>query len=205
MMPGMTKDLTGSIGYLLPNTEAKLVDEEGEEVTTESEPGELWLRGPQMLLEYWRNREATKESKTEDGWFKTGDVAVRKDQKWWIVDRKKELIKVNGLQVAPAELEAVLLEHEDVADAAAVGITLYDEELPRAYVVLQGRAKGKTTEEDIKAFVASKLAKHKRLAGGVKFIDEVPKLASGKIIRKLMKEWAKRDAQEVEGTVKARL
>ncbi|KIW82328.1 hypothetical protein Z517_05355 [Fonsecaea pedrosoi CBS 271.37] len=205
MMPGMTKDLTGSIGYLLPNTEAKLMDEEGNEVTAEGEPGELWLRGPQMLLGYWRNEQATKESKTEDGWFKTGDVAVCKDQKWWIVDRKKELIKVNGLQVAPAELEAVLLEHEDVADAAAVGITVHGEELPRAYVVLQERAKGKTTEEDIKAFVASKVARHKRLAGGVKFIDEVPKLASGKIVRKLMKEWAKRDAQEVEGTVKARL
>ncbi len=205
MMPGMIKDLTGSIGYLLPNTEAKLIDEDGREVTTESDPGELWLRGPQMLLEYWRNTEATKESKTDDGWFKTGDVAVRKDDKWWIVDRKKELIKVNGLQVAPAELEAILLEHEEVADAAVVGITAHGEELPRAYVVLQERSKGKTTEEDIKAFVASKVAKHKRLAGGVKFVDEVPKLASGKIVRKLMKEWAKRDAKEVEGTVRARL
>ncbi|OAP57448.1 hypothetical protein AYL99_08186 [Fonsecaea erecta] len=205
MMPGMTKDLTGSIGYLLPNTEAKLIDDDGNEVTVEGEPGELWLRGPQMLLGYWRNEQATKESKTEDGWFKTGDVAVCKGSKWWIVDRKKELIKVNGLQVAPAELEAVLLEHDDVADAAAVGITVHGEELPRAYVVLQERAKGKTTEEDIKAFVASKVARHKRLAGGVKFIDEVPKLASGKIVRKLMKEWAKRDAAEVERTVKARL
>ncbi len=107
--------------------------------------------------------------------------------------------------MAPAELEAVHLENPDVADAAAVGIILHDEELPRAYVVLQERAKGKTTEEDINKFVASRVAKHKRLEGGVKFIDEVPKLASGKIVRKLMKEWAKRDAQEVERTVKARL
>lgn len=205
IMPGRAKDDTGSIGYLLPNTEAKLIDDDGKEVTTEGKPGELWVRGPQMLLGYWRNEQATKESKTDDGWFKTGDVAVCRDGKWWIVDRKKELIKVNGLQVAPAELEAVLLEHEDVADAAAVGIVLHGEELPRAYVVLQDHAKGKTTEEDIKNFVASKVAKHKRLEGGVKFIDEVPKLASGKIVRKLMKEWAKRDAQEVERTVKARL
>ncbi|KAJ9604490.1 hypothetical protein H2200_011326 [Cladophialophora chaetospira] len=205
MMPGMVKDLTGSIGYLLPNTEAKLIDDDGKEVTSEGDPGELWLRGPQMLLEYWRNKEATKDSKTDDEWFKTGDVAVLKGGKWWIVDRKKELIKVNGLQVAPAELEAVLLEHEGVADAAAVGITLHGEELPRAYVVLQEQARGKTTEEDIKAFVAGKVARHKRLVGGVKFIDEVPKLASGKIVRKLMKEWAKRDAKEVEGTVRARL
>lgn len=206
MMPGTTQDSTGSIGYLIPNTEAMLVDDDGKEVTKEGEPGELWLRGPQMLLGYWRNDKATKESKTDDGWFKTGDVAVcREGKKWWIVDRKKELIKVNGLQVAPAELEAVLLEHPDVADAAAVGITIHDEELPRAYVVLQDHAKGKVTEDDIKKFVAGKVAKHKRLEGGVKFIDEVPKLASGKIVRKLMKEWAKRDANEVEGHVKARL
>ena len=107
--------------------------------------------------------------------------------------------------MAPAELEAVLLEHDDVADAAAVGITAHDEEIPRAYVVLQENAKGKTTEQDIQAFVASKVAKHKRLMGGVKFVDEVPKLPSGKIVRKLMKEWAKRDVKEVEGNVKARL
>ena len=95
-MPGVTQDSTGSIGYLLPNTEAKLMDEDEKEVTKEGEPGELWVRGPQMLLGYWRNEKATKESKTEDGWFKTGDVAICKNGKWWIVDRKKELIKVNG-------------------------------------------------------------------------------------------------------------
>ncbi|EXJ84529.1 hypothetical protein A1O3_05198 [Capronia epimyces CBS 606.96] len=205
MVPGMMEDRTGSIGYLLANTEAKLINDDGKEVTSQGEPGELWVRGPQMLLGYWRNEQATKESKTEDGWFNTGDVAICREDKWWIVDRKKELIKVNGLQVAPAELEAVLLEHEHVADAAVVGIVLHDEELPRAYVVLQERAKGKTTEEDIKNFVAGKVAKHKRLEGGVKFIDEVPKLASGKVVRKLMKEWAKRDAKEVERTVKPRL
>ena len=76
-------------------------------------------------------KETTKESKTEDDWFKTGDVAVCKNRNWWIVERKKELIKVNGLQVVPAELEAVLLEHEDVADATTVGITVHGEELPR--------------------------------------------------------------------------
>jgi acyl-coenzyme A synthetase/AMP-(fatty) acid ligase len=204
MIPGTMVDETGSIGYLLPNTQAMLVDEDGKEVIGEG-PGELWVRGPQMLLGYWQNEQATKESTTEEGWFKTGDVAVCKEGKFWIVDRKKELIKVNGLQVAPAELEAVLLEHPDVADAAVVGITVHGEELPRAYIVLQSRSKGKTTETDIQTFVASKVSRHKRLQGGVKFIDEVPKLASGKIVRKLMREWAKRDAKEVEGTIKARL
>jgi len=94
MTPGMTKDLTGSIGYLLPNTDARLLDEDGKEVTGDGEPGELYLRGPQIMLEYWKNETATHESKTGD-WLKTGDVAVTRGGKWWIVDRKKELIKVN--------------------------------------------------------------------------------------------------------------
>ncbi|KEF60905.1 uncharacterized protein A1O9_02469 [Exophiala aquamarina CBS 119918] len=203
--PGLTKDLTGSIGYLLPNTEARLVNDKGEDLTTDAEPGELWLRGPQIMRGYWRNEQATQDSLTADGWFKTGDVAVTRQGKWWIVDRKKELIKVNGLQVAPAELEAVLLEHKDVADAAVVGINLHNEEFPRAYVVLQEHAKGKTTVLDVQDFVAQRVAKHKRLTGGIKFIDEVPKLASGKIVRKLIKEWARNDVKEVERIVKARL
>ena len=203
MSPGMINDDSGSIGYLFPNTEAKLIDEEEKEVAGDGAVGELYLRGPQIMKEYWRNEEATKDSKDAEGWFKTGDVALCKSDKFWIVDRKKELIKVNGLQVAPAELEAVLLEHPEVADAAAVGITVRDEEYPRAYVVLQQGAKA--TEKDVQDFVASKVAKHKRLVGGVSFIDEVPKLASGKIVRKQMKEWAKRDTKEVEGKMSARL
>ncbi|KAK5061267.1 hypothetical protein LTR84_007809 [Exophiala bonariae] len=203
--PGFTKDFTGSIGSLLPNTEARLVNENNEDLIVDGEPGELWLRGPQIMLGYWKNEEATRESLTIDGWFKTGDVAVVKQGKWWIVDRKKELIKVNGLQVAPAELEAVLLEHQDIADAAVVGITLHGEELPRAYVVLQKSATERTTAANIQNFVATRVAKHKRLAGGIEFVDEVPKLASGKIVRKLIKEWAKRDAKELEMVVKARL
>lgn len=205
MTPGLTKDLTGSIGYLLPNTEARLVNDNNEDLTDDGQPGELWLRGPQIMRGYWKNEQATQESLTPDGWFKTGDVAVTKQGKWWIVDRKKELIKVNGLQVAPAELEAVLLEHQDIADAAVVGITLHSEELPRAYVVLQQNAIGRATVLDIQNFVAERVAKHKRLAGGIEFVNEVPKLASGKIVRKLIKEWAKRDAKELEMVVKARL
>jgi 4-coumarate--CoA ligase len=202
-IPGREKDETGSIGYLMPNTEAMLIDEDGNEVTKEGEPGELWVRGPQVLLSYWRNEQATEESKTDDGWFKTGDVAVCKNDKFWIVDRKKELIKVNGLQVAPAELEALLLGHEHIADAAVVGINLHNDEWPRAYIVLQ--EKGKMTEKDVQKWFEGQVAKHKRLVGGVMFVDEVPKLASGKIMRKVMKEWAKRDAKEMEGKVKARL
>lgn len=121
---GSEADETGSIGHLLPNSECKLIDDEGNEVKP-GEPGELYLRGPQTCLGYWRNEVATKETLLPGGWLRTGDVAVCNEEgKFWIVDRKKELIKVNALQVAPAELEAVLLENEHVADAAVVGITL---------------------------------------------------------------------------------
>jgi acyl-coenzyme A synthetase/AMP-(fatty) acid ligase len=116
----------------------------------------------------------------------------------------QELIKVNALQVAPAELEAVLLEHEHVADAAVVGITLHSEEWPRAYVVLQDAAKGKINPGGIQEWIKSRVAKHKWLVGGVTFVDEVPKLASGKIQRKVMREWAKADAQILEKQIKSR-
>ncbi|KAG7151195.1 putative acyl-coenzyme A synthetase like protein [Verticillium longisporum] len=108
-----------------------------------------------------------------------------------------ELIKVNALQVAPAELEAVLLENEHIADAAAVGITVNGEEKPRAYVAIQEDSKGRVTPADVAEWIKTRVAKHKRLTGGVVFVEEVPKLASGKIQRKTMREWAKRDATAI--------
>ncbi len=179
------------------------MDEEEKEVTNDGQPGELLLRGPQIMLKYWENEAATKETLTPDGWLRTGDVAVVKDGKFWIVDRKKELIKVNGLQVAPAELEAILLVHEDVVDAAVTGIRFQDDEWPRAYVVR--REHSQTTEKEVQDFVATKVAKHKRLSGGILFVPEIPKLASGKIIRKQLREWSKRDANEMEGKLGAKL
>jgi 4-coumarate--CoA ligase len=205
MTPGTTNDQSGSIGFLLPNTEAKLVDLAENEVQGDEEPGELWLRGPQIMAKYWKNRQATEETITENGWLRTGDIAIVRDNMWWIVDRKKELIKVNGLQVAPAELEAVLLRHPEVADVAVVGITIHGEELPRAYVVLQQSAPGGTSEVCIQDFVKERVAKHKALAGGVKFVEAIPKLGSGKIVRSTMKQWAKTDAAELEAQSKPRL
>ncbi len=196
-VPGGVRDNTGSVGRLDPNCECKLVDEEGREVAM-GEPGELIVRGPNVCLGYWRNDEATRDCLSADGWLKTGDIAVcNKEGYFWIVDRKKELIKVNALQVAPAELEGVLLENDHVADAAAVGITLNSEEFPRAYVVIHEASKGKVTPADIQTWMESRVAKHKRLTGGVIFVDEVPKLASGKIQRKTMRDWSKRDAEEI--------
>ncbi|QDS70190.1 hypothetical protein FKW77_006485 [Venturia effusa] len=204
-VPFSVEDDSGSVGVLDPNVECMLLNEEGKEVE-DGEPGEIFVRGPNVCMGYWKNDAATKESLDKDGWLKTGDIAVvNKDGYYWIVDRKKELIKVNALQVAPAELEAVLLENDHVADAACVGITLHGEEWPRGYVVLKATSKGKITEDDLHRYMYDKVAKHKRLVGGIVFIDEVPKLASGKIVRKLLKEWAKRDAPILEGKVKARL
>lgn len=106
----------------------------------------------------------------------------------------QELIKVLALQVAPAEIEATLIEHPSIADAGVVGITLEDSEWPRAYVALKEEEAGKVTEDDIQQWLSARVAKHKRLVGGVAFVPEVPRLASGKIQRRVMKEWAKRDA-----------
>ncbi|KAB2576656.1 putative 4-coumarate--CoA ligase 1 [Lasiodiplodia theobromae] len=198
-VPGGRDDRSGSVGYADPNCEVKLVDDEGKEVGVE-ERGEVCVRGPNVCLGYWRNERATREAFDEEGFLRTGDVAVRDEGgRYWIVDRKKELIKVKGFQVAPAEMEAVLLEHEAVADAAVVGIQFDHEELPRAYVVLKEHYKsGQVSEEDVTSWTASRVAKYKQLLGGVMFVDEVPKSPSGKIQRKIIREWAKRDAQTLE-------
>ncbi|KFX98047.1 hypothetical protein O988_04568 [Pseudogymnoascus sp. VKM F-3808] len=198
-------DDTGSIGKLLPNTEGKLVDDYGQSVS-HGQPGELYLRGPQIGLGYWRNAAATNETIDTQGWLRTGDIAVcNAEGNFWIIDRKKELIKVNGFQVAPAELEAVLLENEHIADAGVVGIKFGEEELPRAYVVLQAASKDKVSPEDIEDWIKSQVAKYKYLVGGVVFVQEVPKLASGKIQRRVLREWAKKDAELMQRRSQSRL
>ena len=167
-VPGGMDDRSGSVGYIDPNAEIKLMDENEKEVCA-GERGEIFARGPNICMGYWRNEKATKESFDSEGFLKTGDIAVRNDEGWyWIVDRKKELIKVKGFQVAPAELEALLLENENVADSAVCALERDHEELPRAYVTLKDHAKGKVSEREIGDWVAERVARHKRLGGGVK-------------------------------------
>ena len=168
------------------------------------EAGELWLKGPNVFKGYLKNHEATKDAITPDGFFKTGDVGFQdKDHNFYITDRVKELIKYKGFQVAPAELEGKLMDHPNVNDVAVIGV--YDgeqhTEVPRAYVV---PAKGRDKEhaDEIVRWTSEQVANHKRLRGGVVFIDEVPKSASGKILRRILKERAK---QEKEGKTKAKL
>jgi len=177
-----------SIGPLVPNTDARLVDPDtGADVEVPdsgaSEPGELWVRGPQVMVGYLNRPEATAEMLDADGWLRTGDMAtVTADGIFRIVDRLKELIKYKGYQVAPAILEAVLLEHPQIADAAVIGAHDEDgQEVPKAFVVRQADAE--LSSDEVMAFVASHVAPHEKVRQ-VEFIDVIPKSSSGKILRK---------------------
>ncbi|KAL1297202.1 hypothetical protein AAFC00_004772 [Neodothiora populina] len=189
---------SNAVGELVGNIEGQIVDDITEREVPRGQRGELWIRGPVVMKGYWRKPEATKETLTSDGWLKTGDIAYLDEQGLlFIVDRKKELIKVKGNQVAPAELEALLLEHPSVADAAVVGVTINGEELPRAYLVRQVGADSLSASE-IHEFMKSRVARHKRLAGGVAFIASIPKNPSGKILRKDLRELAKKEVGDSE-------
>jgi len=172
-----------SVGPAVANTQSRLVDPAtGDDVAT-GERGELWLRGPQVMLGYFNKPEATAACMSEDGWFKTGDVAVVNDRGWFsIVDRVKELIKYKGLQVAPAELEAVLLSNPAIADAAVIPVP-DDEagEIPKAYVVVRSPIDA----EEVMAFVAERVSPYKKVRQ-VEFVDAIPKSPSGKILRRLL-------------------
>ncbi|MFK7989733.1 MAG: AMP-binding protein [Sandaracinaceae bacterium] len=177
----------GSVGTLVANTEARLVDPESGNDVGVGERGEVWIRGPQVMLGYLNNEEATKITIDEDGWLHTGAIGVVDDDgHTFIVDRLKELIKVKGFQVAPAELEALLITHDEVGDVAVIGVP--DEEageLVKAFIV---RAAGsEVSEETLKAFVAEHVATYKKLSL-VEFIDAIPKSASGKILRRELRD-----------------
>ena len=182
-------DQEGSIGRLLPGTKAKLVTESGT-LARPGEPGELCIMGPQVMKGYLNNPTATAET-IVDGWLHTGDVAVQSSdlQRFWIVDRKKELIKTKGLQVAPAEWEALLLSHPKVSDAAVIGIP--DEragELPYAFIT--SLTPSRETKDEVMSFMKSKTAKFKWL-GEIEFIEVIPKSPSGKILRRELREKVK--------------
>ncbi|KAI0012342.1 acetyl-CoA synthetase-like protein [Xylariaceae sp. FL0662B] len=186
-----------AVGELAPNCKARIMKIDGSgEVTKAYETGELWISGPTMLKSYWNKPEATANTLhiDDDGtrWLKTGDVGfVEKYEPgglFHVVDRIKELIKVKGNQVAPAELESVLLDNQGVTDVAVVGVTINGEEVPRAYVVPNSAAK--QTEQSIAKWMETRVTKYKWLRGGVKFVDTIPKNPSGKILRKILREQA---------------
>jgi acyl-CoA synthetase (AMP-forming)/AMP-acid ligase II len=202
----------------LPETECKLVDAaSGAEIAQASsargsgmeieqpssahadgaveltEPGEICVRGPQVMKGYLDRPDATRDTIDADGWLHTGDIGrIDRRGRLYVVDRLKELIKYKGCQIAPAELEAVLLEHEAVADAAVIPVA--DEtagEIPKAFVVLKHDAR----TEDILAFVAARVASFKRVRM-IEVVGEIPKSASGKILRRVLVE---RERQRARG------
>jgi acyl-CoA synthetase (AMP-forming)/AMP-acid ligase II len=187
----------GSIGPPAPNTECKLVDPATGAELGPNEEGELCVRGPQVMTGYLNNPEATARTIDADGWLHTGDIGYADDDgHFYIVDRVKELIKYKGFQIAPAELEAVLVTHPAVADAAV--IPLPDDEageVPKAFVVLKGEA----SPEVIKDFVAARVAPYKKIRE-IEFIDQIPKSLSGKILRRVLVEKERAKAKAGDGS-----
>lgn len=177
-----------TVGKALSRTELKIckIDDPTFVGLGPNETGELLTRGPQNMKGYFNNEEATNAMVTSRGWLRTGDVAYYDDDGlFYITDRLKELIKVKGFQVAPAELEAIIRTHPDVLEVAVVGIQHRESgEVPRAFVVKRHEV---VTEKDIVEFVAEKTADYKHLKGGVVFLDSIPKNASGKILRREVK------------------
>jgi acyl-CoA synthetase (AMP-forming)/AMP-acid ligase II len=183
--PGGTVEKLAGIGPPIPNTEACISDlATGAELGPNQE-GEIWIRGPQVMQGYLNRPDATAAMIDAEGWLHTGDVGYAdEDGCFFVVDRVKELIKYKGLQIAPAELEAVLLAHPSIADVAVIPVP-DDEcgEVPKAFVVLNGQA----TADEIMAFVAERLAPYKK-PRALEVIEQIPKSPSGKILRRLLIE-----------------
>ena len=174
---------SGTCGRLVPSTECRIIDVATGRDAAVGEPGEVWIRGPQVMKGYLNNPEATARTVDGEGWLHTGDIGVVDEAGYLtIVDRLKELIKVKGYQVAPAELEALLLTHPRIADVAVIPVS-DDEcgEVPKAIVV----PRGELTADDVIQFVHAQVAHYKRVRH-VEFIDAIPKSASGKILRRVL-------------------
>jgi 4-coumarate--CoA ligase len=185
----------GSVGMLVPNLEAKIVHPETGKQLGYNAEGEIWIKGPNVMLGYLNNDKATKETIDADGFLHTGDIGkCDKKGNWWVVDRIKELIKYKGYQIAPAELEALLLTHPQIADAAVIPTPdKMAGEVPKAYIVL--KPDQHPTDADISKFVARKVAPHKKLRGGICFVDVIPKSPTGKILRRVLRDQNLKDVQ----------
>ncbi|KAI1104951.1 hypothetical protein F4804DRAFT_305543 [Jackrogersella minutella] len=188
---GIAPGVPGCIGAPLPSVEIRMVDDEYKDVEV-GQSGELLVRSPTVMRGYFNDPESTKNTFHED-WLCTGDIGVVRDGNMYIVDRKKELLKFKGLQVAPAELENLLATHPKVKEAAVIGVPAPDDpgsDLPRAYVVANA---AEVSEQELMDFVKENAAHYKQLRGGVVFVTEIPKNAVGKYLRKDLKERAMRE------------
>ncbi|KAK5690313.1 hypothetical protein LTR17_025976 [Elasticomyces elasticus] len=192
------KDETGSVGRMLPNLVSKIINEDGEEITAYDKMGEVCIRGPTIISRYLNNPTATAESFDHEGYYKTGDIMYcsSRDRKWYVVDRRKELIKVRGFRVAPAEIEDILLTHPSVADAAVIGAPSTiapGDELPRAYIVRNQKG-ANLTEKNVVDYCKERLAKYKNLTGGVVFLKSLPRNATGKLLKRDLRAMVKLEA-----------
>lgn len=177
----------GSVGEPAQGTYAKIIDESGKSLGP-NQRGELCFKGDLIMKGYIDDETSTKDTIDKDGWLRTGDIAYYdEDKQFYIVDRLKELIKYKAFQVPPAEIEGLLLSNPKIKDCGVIGIPDEDcGELPLAFVVKQP---GVTlTEKDVQDFVAENASKAKWLRGGVRFIDEIPKTQSGKLLRREMRD-----------------
>ncbi|XP_066953879.1 probable 4-coumarate--CoA ligase 3 isoform X3 [Macrobrachium rosenbergii] len=182
------KERLGTSGQLLPNISAKIINTSTGEVLPPSHTGEVCFKTPGMMTGYFQNKAATSSTVDEEGWLHTGDVGFFDEEGFMkIVDRTKELIKVKGLQVSPSEIEDVLRRHPKVLDVGVVGVP-HERlgEAPRAYVITKEGVSG----DDIHRFLEDRLAPHKKLTGGVTFVKALPKSASGKLLRRELKNMA---------------
>jgi len=180
---GSNEEKPGSAGHCLPNTLCKIIDVESKQELEPGAEGEVCVRGPQVMKGYLNQPEATAELIDSEGWLHTGDVGYAdEDGALFIVDRLKELIKYKGRQVAPAELEAVLLAHPAIADAAVIpSPDEFAGEVPIAFVVL----KESVSAAEIMEFVSERVAPYKKIRR-VEFVDHIPKSQAGKILRRLL-------------------
>ncbi|KAH7012841.1 hypothetical protein EDB80DRAFT_761785 [Ilyonectria destructans] len=182
-----------SIGWLNPNMRAKIIPVPEYGVDNDKEipytVGEIWISGPNIMKGYYKRIQQTASSiviEGRDRWFRTGDIGyVDRQGHFYIVDRMKELIKVKGLQVAPAEIEQTLLTYAGIADAAVIGEKRRDGEYPKAFVVVENSGRH-ITELDIQEYIQKRLSRHKWLTAGVAFVDAIPRTASGKVMRRLL-------------------
>ena len=177
------EDKRASVGKLVSNITAKVVDIDNNKSLGPNKPGELLIKGPHVMAGYYKNKEATEDCFDDDGWFKTGDVVYHDEEGYiFIVDRIKDMIKVKGYQVAPTELEDVIRTAPGVVDVAVIGVPDHKAgELPKAFIV---RASEDVKEDDINQFLEDKIAKYKKLSGGIIFLKELPKSPTGKVLRK---------------------
>jgi acyl-CoA synthetase (AMP-forming)/AMP-acid ligase II len=177
-----------SVGMPVAQTDCRVVDEKEQDVAS-GEIGELVMRGPQFMLGYWKSPDAT-AAVLRDGWYWTGDIVrVDEDGFYYVVDRRKEMMKYKGFSIAPAEVESVLLEHPMVRDCGVVSrIDAAGEEVPCAFVVVrEEKPANQQTAEELQAFVAERLT-HYKMPREIYFVQKVPRTASGKILRRELRK-----------------